>query len=287
MLEETRNACILAAKKLGEYQKMTVDELATGYCVAKDTGDENGKNMYISALLLRFWHKIDKLNRSCPNIGLSYEDFFCWLYEAIEYACKYRAWMNPDKHVNAQQAINKCIETIRVQKYYDMNLDKHKMNYGLASLDDPLGNSDDEVTVGDLVPDESTEDDFAVTGWFDARSIIQKYVRDGRLVDAIIADTVAFNAVPAMKRTKRVVKTKTDSDETLRYTEYSSEFWPYLLVKTLNNLPANYSKYFVKHYGVDEVSFSAALEKLKAANNQKIYRYIARTTESLKKLIFN
>lgn len=39
MLEETRNACILAAKKLGDYQKMTVDELATGYCAAKDTGD--------------------------------------------------------------------------------------------------------------------------------------------------------------------------------------------------------------------------------------------------------
>ena len=38
------------------------------------------------------------------------EDFFWWLYEAIEYACKYRGWRDTSKKLNAQQCINKCID---------------------------------------------------------------------------------------------------------------------------------------------------------------------------------
>ena len=94
------------------------------YCIAKDTNDEPRKNMYIAGLMLRFWYVIAKLQARSPIPGLEYEDFMGWLYESIEYACKYRKWQNPANKVNAQQCINQCIETIRVQKYYDLNLQK-------------------------------------------------------------------------------------------------------------------------------------------------------------------
>ena len=45
------------------------------YCLAKDTNDEERKNMYIAGLMLRFWYAIGKLQSRSPIPGLEYEDF--------------------------------------------------------------------------------------------------------------------------------------------------------------------------------------------------------------------
>ena len=87
MLQETKKDLILQARKLVKpYEQYSIDELADAYCEAVDTNDEILKNIYISALILRFWYTIDKMykaNSVAPS--LEYEDFFWWLYEAIEY----------------------------------------------------------------------------------------------------------------------------------------------------------------------------------------------------------
>ena len=105
MLHDTKRDLTACARKLSKpYEQYSIDELADAYCDASDAGDETQKNLYISALLLRFWYTIDKMYKSntvAPN--LEYEDFFGWLYEAIEYACKYRGWRDATKHLNAQQ----------------------------------------------------------------------------------------------------------------------------------------------------------------------------------------
>lgn len=275
MLEETKASCVFQAGHLGDYQKLTVEELADGYCDAKDAGIEEIKNYYISALILRFWNKIDMLNRACPNIGLSYEDFFFWVYEAIEYACKYRAWQNPEKNVNAKQAINQCINTIRLQHYYEYNLDKHRVNIGCGSLDEPL-DADEDMTLGDTLVSEDSEMDYSLAGYFDAAEVVQGYINDGRIVDAIITDTMAFNPVEPLRRTKRVVK----GEE--RWVEHSTEFWPFMLCKTLNNLPDSYRTYFTTKYRIDSEKLDMTLQTIKTSSNQKIYKWIDRTRNALK-----
>ena len=82
MLTETKRDLTLCARKLAKpYESYSIDELADAYCDAVDAKDENLKNIYISALLLRFWYTIDKMYRSntvAPS--LEYVDFFGWLY---------------------------------------------------------------------------------------------------------------------------------------------------------------------------------------------------------------
>ena len=111
MLNDTkRDLTFLARKLVKPYEQYSIDELADAYCDAVDNNNEELMNIYISALILRFWYTIDKMYKSntvAPS--LEYEDFFWWLYEAIEYACKYRGWRDPSKNLNAQQCINKCI----------------------------------------------------------------------------------------------------------------------------------------------------------------------------------
>ena len=98
----------------------------------------------IQAIMLRFGHVINKLKERSPIQGWDYAGYFAWLYETMEDACKYRAWQNPEKKTNAQQCINQCIETIRLQKYYDLNLQKNKSNVNTYSLEAEL--SDDGRT---------------------------------------------------------------------------------------------------------------------------------------------
>ena len=159
MLNETKRDLLIYARRLSQpYENYSIDELADAYCDATDTENETLKNIYISALILRFWHKIDKMYKSNTVAPcLEYEDFFWWLYEAIEYACKYRGWKDPSKNLNAQQCINKCIETIKLQKYYNLRLDKNKTVNYCTSMDAPVcgGDGDDQTkTLADTLESE-------------------------------------------------------------------------------------------------------------------------------------
>jgi hypothetical protein len=253
-----------------------IQVMADGYCRAKDTNDEAKKNMYVAGLMLRFWYQISKLKSRSPIQGLDYTDFMGWLYEAIEYACKYRAWQDPAKKVNAQQAINQCIETIRVQKYYDLNLQKNKVNVNTYSLDSVASSEEDAPSLLDTLVDEDAVDRAEyIEASYAAYSLVQHCIDKKKIVEAIILDTIAFNDV--QKVTKKVVKKVDSEGKPYKYTERSSAFWPFRCVQILSNLPEDYAEYFHQHYKVVEKEFEAALNTIRAANNQKLYRYLSKT----------
>lgn len=253
------------------------------YCLAKDTNDEHKKNLYISGLMLRFWYVISKLQARSPIPGLEYNDFMGWLYEAIEYACKYRAWQDPTKRVNAQQAINQCIETIRVQKYYDLNLQKNKVNQMTFSLDAEF-DDDGESTLLDTLVDEDYETEREYNeGAEAAYALVQSCIDRKKIVEAIILDTIAFN--DTQKVTKKVIKGVDFEGNPTKYTQTTSEFWSFRCVQILSNLPVDYASYFKKHYQVLEPELEAALAAIRAANNQKLYRYLAKTLKGARDLV--
>jgi hypothetical protein len=253
------------------------------YCLAKDTDDEHRKNLYISGLMLRFWYVISKLQARSPIPGLEYNDFMGWLYEAIEYACKYRAWQDPTKRVNAQQAINQCIETIRVQKYYDLNLQKNKVNQMTFSLDAEF-DEDGESTLLDTLVDEDYETEREYNeGAEAAYALVQSCIDRKKIVEAIILDTIAFN--DTQKVTKKVIKGVDFEGNPTKYTQTTSEFWSFRCVQILSNLPVDYASYFKKHYQVLEPELEAALTAIRAANNQKLYRYLAKTLKGARDLV--
>ena len=253
------------------------------YCLAKDTNDEHRKNLYISGLMLRFWYVISKLQARSPIPGLEYNDFMDWLYEAIEYACKYRAWQDPTKRVNAQQAINQCIETIRVQKYYDLNLQKNKVNQMTFSLDAEF-DDDGESTLLDTLVDEDYETEREYNeGAEAAYALVQSCINKKKLIEAIILDTIAFNDV--QKVHKKVVKGVDFEGNPTKYTQTSSEFWSFRCVQILSNLPVDYASYFKKHYQVVEPELEAALAVIRAANNQKLYRYLDKTLKGARDMV--
>lgn len=280
MLTETKKDLMIQARRLDKpYEKYSIDELADAYCDAVDLNNESSKNIYISALILRFWYTIDKMYKSntvAPS--LEYEDFFWWLYEAIEYACKYRGWRDPDKNLNAQQCINKCIDTIKLQKYYNLRLDKHKVVNCCCSLDAPITGDTEDKSLGEMLESDYTVD---VESDAESRWLIQNYIDSDKIVEAILIDNLVHNDV--QKHFKKTVKTTNSAGETIKYVEHSSEFWPYRLVQIVSKLPGTYKNQFLRRYNISEDKLSAVLDVIQKANNQKIYKYLTRTLSDLRK----
>lgn len=279
MLSDTKKDLTFRARQLLKpYEQYSIDELADAYCDAIDSNDGTLKDIYISALILRFWYTIDKMykaNSVAPS--LEHEDFFWWLYEAIEYACKYRGWRDPAKKLNAQQCINKCIETIKLQKYYDLRLDKRKVVNNSYSMDTPIGD-DQGRTIGDVLESEEYCDDHSTDT---AISIVQDYINRNKIVEAILLDNIAFNDV--QKHFKKTIKTSDASGNPTKYIEHSSEFWPYKLVQIVSKLPATYKSYFMTRYNISEEKLSGVLDVISRANNQKLYKYLRFCLEDLRK----
>ena len=276
MLNETKRDLTLMARKLVKpYEDYSIDELANAYCDAVDSGNEALKDIYISALVLRFWHKIDKMYKSNTVAPcLEHEDFFWWLYEAIEYACKYRGWRDATKNLNAQQCINKCIDTIKLQKYYNLRLDKNKAVNFTVSMEAPIGTEGDDKarTVGDMLEAEESWDDHSTDYVI---SLVQNYINRDKIIEAILIDNIAFNDV--QRYYKKVVKT-----ETSKYTDVSSEFWPYQLIKIVSQLTDEYKYEFLRKYRISEEKLDAVLAYVDKSTNQRLYKLLRHTLEDLR-----
>lgn len=281
MLNATKKDLISQARQLTmPYESYTIDELANAYCDAIDNKNEILKNIYISALILRFWYKIDKLYKSNTVAPcLDRTDFFWVVYEAIEYACKYRGWKNPEKKLNAQQCINKCINTIMLQKYYDLRLDKNKAVNFCCSLDTPVcGDSEDKVkTLADILESNDTIEN---TSNLSTIMLIQNYINRNKIIEAILLDNIAFNDV--QRTSKRQIKTTRVDGTPYKYTEHYSEFWPYRLVQLVSKLPNTYKDSFLARYDISEEKLTAVLDVIDRSTNQKLYRYLRQTLSELK-----
>lgn len=276
MLNETKRDLTFMARRLVKpYEDYSIDELADAYCEAVDTNNDTLKDIYISALVLRFWHKIDKMYRANTVAPcLEHEDFFWWLYEAIEYACKYRGWRDESKKLNAQQCINKCIDTIKLQKYYNLRLDKNKTVNFTISMDAPIGGDGDDKaqTVGDKLETEEVWDDHSAD---DVMLLVQSYINRDKIVEAILIDNIAFNDV--QRYYKQTIKT-----DDYKYVDVSSEFWPYKLVQIVSKLPADYKLEFMRKYKISEQKLDAVLAYVDKSNNQRIYKLLGNMLDELR-----
>lgn len=243
-----------------DYQTASIDMMANEYCDACDSGDERKKDLYISGLMLRFWYTVGKMKAKSPVVELDDEEFVSWLFEAISYACKYRAWRNKSKHVNAQQAINRCIETIRLQHYYNYNLAKNKANYNAVSLDQPMGAGYAHPAIDYLADEDASAKPSPES---EAVSLIKPFVDKDKLVEAIVLDKIAFGDVLATGK------------------EGNSLSRPKLF-KELRKLDGGYALRMCQVYGAKPQKVEAVMQVLSKATSRKLGKYLDSAVSCLK-----
>ena len=263
------------ASRIKDQESLTITELADRYCEAIDGNKSDLANEYFSALVVRFWGKIQKAyTKNKGALRVSKEDCYDWVISSIMMACdkSARIWQkNPD--INAQQAINQVFST-RFEKmaYYESNLLKNKGAHITCSLDEPIGSQDDDKghTIGDLIADDTAE----IEKEGDVTGFIQSLLDKDKVVEAIIFDNIADPEKDVFKYKKKTIKTTNADGEKVKYTKRTSEFWEFKLMKELNELDGNYKNYFLAKYKVSTGAVNAALDVIAKANNQKKYRML-------------
>ena len=184
-----------------------------------------------------------------------------------------RIWQK-NSNINAQQAINQVFST-RFEKmaYYESNLLKNKGAHVTCSLDEPIGNQDDDKghTIGDLIADDTNE----IEKEGDVTGFIQSLLDKDKVVEAIIFDNIADPDKDVFKYKKKTIKTTNADGEKVKYIKHTSEFWEFKLIKELNELDGNYKNYFLAKYKVSTGAVNAALDVIARANNQKKYRMLS------------
>ena len=263
------------ASRIKDQESLTITELADRYCEAIDGNKSDLANEYFSALVLRFWCKIQKAyTKNKAALRVSKEDCYDWVISSIMMACdkSARIWQK-NSNINAQQAINQVFST-RFEKmaYYASNLLKNKGAHVTCSLDEPIGNQDDDKghTIGDFIADEANE----IEKEGDVTGFIQSLLDKDKVVEAIIFDNIADPDKDVFKYKKKTIKTTNADGEKVKYIKHTSEFWEFKLIKELNELDGNYKNYFLAKYKVSTGAVNAALDVIARANNQKKYRML-------------
>lgn len=268
------------ARALGKpYEEIDIDSLANGYCNAKDTGNEELQNAYLSALILRYWYKVNDFAVALRGIAAyDREECVSLLYDCIENACEYRGWQ-VDTKLNADQCIKQSIATRGpAAVIYEYNRDIRKANVNNVSFDQPMSTHDDE---SDLLEDVVDNGEFSETNsHLSVQSLIQGYINRKKLVEAIILDTIAYEDTIKFTRTTKTYENT--EGVTQKYVSHGQEFWGYKVVQYLSNLPDDFIETFSKKYDVVAEELSAVVGTIKKAPNQKLYKYLSKTLESVR-----
>lgn len=229
--------------------------------------------------MLKFWYQISNMYEKTKTCGkYDYEDYSFILFECISTACskEHRAWQK-DKKLSAQSCINQVIATRGVaQIMYESNLAKNQANVPANQiyLDATVGGDDDM-----LVSDSFGKEDEALN--YRPKGLIQHFIDNNKIIEAIILDNIAFDNC---MRTKSTKKTYVDEDgKESNYKVETNEFYARQCVQSLVHLPTNYLDYFKKSYTIETKKLSAALDGIKSSNTTKLNKFLVKTLNSAKK----
>jgi Zn-dependent peptidase ImmA (M78 family) len=141
-------------------------------------------------------------------------------------------------------------------------------------MDAPIGGEGDDAskTIADMLESEESWDDHSKD---DVIMLVQSYINRNKIVEAILIDNIAFNDV--QRYHKKTIKTDTG-----KYTDVSSEFWPYRLVQIVSKLPETYKREFLAKYKISEEKLDSVLAYVDKTNNQRIYKLLDRTLAELR-----
>lgn len=155
---------------------------------ASNCTDSRLKDAYISAIMLRYWNKLDSYYYKCRLVTTP-EDIHTWLVIAVMYAIDRKPWEDPAQAIygdpnGPDKVINRIVESKRLTFYQQLNRYKRKINGGITSLDTLMDEYKD-VFAPSYNEDFSVEYETLVVHYFNVKDYFMSF-----LIDAIMYEDV-------------------------------------------------------------------------------------------------
>jgi hypothetical protein len=223
VLDEYKEIYKQSAALVPEWKTMSQVELAEK-CSQKGPHYQN----YLSALILKFWHIIDR--NVCRDKGI-YDELtaYDWYINAIMVVINYKVWKDPKSSVYndakaVEKMLNTCVNCDRANWFQASNRYKRKINHGINSLDSLTEEYGDSVIPIDLHDDRV---DFS-----NCKELVLDYFNKQQYLMALIIDVIMNDL-----NIELVV-----DDRTLVYQ----------VKKCIKSLPDTYFESFALNYGLDK-----------------------------------
>jgi hypothetical protein len=293
MLQDMYNSYLRSASGLGDFQSMTKTQLANGYCDADEANDLIKRDQYYSALMLRYWFKIYDFNYSSKSSRLQIDEFASWLSDSLDIGLKYRRWRDPSNPLSKDpngpdKVFNRAFFSTQKRWYNNFNKDKRKLNYLVTqSIDDLVNDSSNtEPSHRDKNLDKLlyiTENYSVIETESSSNYVVKYYLKKGKLLEAIIIDSIANQDSFYTKEIGKFKKTVDSYNQEIKFKEYKSTFSNKKVVNHLSNMNVNYIHYFEKTYNVDSDKLKKIINKINKIPSKKLSHHIRRTLLELKK----
>lgn len=180
MFSEMKQIYSDQANLIPNQKELSKTELCNLYI--ENENDEFLKNCYFSAIILRYWNKIYKL-QSDTYLTASFEDAYQWVVDSILYALNHRKWLDENNKLFSDpdapdKVINRRIKCLRINHLISQNRTKRKIQINLLSLD---SFDDSDNFLGEYTYKHNFVND-----------LIQAKCNEYEFIDAIILDLIAF-----------------------------------------------------------------------------------------------
>lgn len=257
MLNEYKNLYKESADLVPDWKNMSQTELAEK-CAEKGPSYEN----YIAALILKFWHIIDRNLYRDKGI---YDELtaYDWYMNAIMVVINYNVWTDKNSTVYndpkaVEKMLNTCVNCDRANWFQASNRYKRKINHGINSLDLLKESFGDSVMPLELV------DDIEFSSYKD---LVVSYFNKQQYLMALVIDVIVNDInIEQISDDKSLV---------------------YQIKKSIKSLPENYFISFAKNYDLDknlvEKSFSYIYNMSDNRMKSSIENYIYKLRSLLKK----
>jgi hypothetical protein len=243
--------------------------------------------------MLRYWFKIYDFNYSSKSSRLQIDEFASWLSDSLDIGLKYRRWRDPSNPLSKDpngpdKVFNRAFFSTQKRWYNNFNKDKRKLNYLVTqSIDDLVNDSSNtEPSHRDKNLDKLlyiTENYSVIETESSSNYVVKYYLKKGKLLEAIIIDSIANQDSFYTKEIGKFKKTVDSYNQEIKFKEYKSTFSNKKVVNHLSNMNVNYIHYFEKTYNVDSDKLKKIINKINKIPSKKLSHHIRRTLLELKK----
>lgn len=256
------------------YNLLTKTELANGYCDSDESGDEESREKYYAALMLKYWYMVSYTYNNSLTLGVTFEDVVFWIAEALDKGLKYRRWRDPkhklSKDINgAEKVFNRAFWSVRNGQFIHANRQKRSPEEALISIDELTelyGQSNWAITEKAVEPDHFSK----------AQTIIQELLNDGKYLEALVVDGIAYQ--------------DTFTNTTYRVDEEDGKMKRVLnslsmkkLVNHIISIDRDFIDYFVDTYEVSNRMITNTVQEVSRRKRTEVTKQINQIMSKLKK----
>lgn len=245
------------------WRKMNKNELVNKCCDAED--NKELYEAYLSAIIARYWSLATKYYYQNQS-SASAEECYGWLVDSILCALQCRQWRNPKNAIyndpnGPDKVIHRCMVSARLLFYQASNCAKRRVNYQTCSaekMQEELGDGAFPVIEDtDMRRVEDSSD-----------SLIMRAFNKGDYFSVAVIDNIAH------KETYDVIK---------EGSRIFTRFNPKKLARALRQCDDKYCDAFSRRYCVNVDDMREQVTNIKKFSSEKIYRWIDRSLEKLRK----